>query len=115
MRPVSIHSSWFLFFASPNPGLPGNAGGGYNHRRNLPVLPEVSREGAPTGPEFEMKRQSGKSRDAHPGGRENVPASAAETRADRLARIQREIAAGTYETPEKLEAAVERMLGVLAE
>ena len=31
--------------------------------------------------------------------------------AERLARIQREIAAGTYETPEKLEAAIDRMLG----
>ena len=29
----------------------------------------------------------------------------------KIARVRREIAAGTYETPEKLEAAVEAMLG----
>jgi hypothetical protein len=29
----------------------------------------------------------------------------------KIARVRREIAAGTYETPEKIEAAVEAMLG----
>ena len=33
-----------------------------------------------------------------------------ETRAEQLARVQKEIAAGTYETAEKLEVAVERLL-----
>jgi hypothetical protein len=48
-----------------------------------------------------------------PTGSTNAPAPGPETRAQRLERIKREIAAGVYETPEKLEAAVERMLGVL--
>jgi hypothetical protein len=36
-------------------------------------------------------------------------------RADLVARVRREIAAGTYETPEKWEAALERLLRRLAE
>lgn len=36
-----------------------------------------------------------------------------EFRAQRIAQIQQEIAAGIYETPEKLEAAVDRMLDSL--
>jgi hypothetical protein len=43
----------------------------------------------------------------------NPPSPEQETRAQRLERIKREIEAGSYDTPEKLEAAVERMLGVL--
>lgn len=36
-------------------------------------------------------------------------------RSARIAEIRRQIAAGVYETPEKLEQAVERMLGSLLE
>jgi len=43
------------------------------------------------------------------------PASREETRAERLARIKAEIEAGEYETEEKLEKAIDRMLGVLLE
>ena len=42
-------------------------------------------------------------------GADAVP-EAAEVRADLVARVRREIAAGTYDTPEKLEAALERLL-----
>jgi hypothetical protein len=35
-------------------------------------------------------------------------------RADLVARVRKEIAAGTYETPEKLQAALERLLAKLA-
>jgi hypothetical protein len=36
-----------------------------------------------------------------------------EVRADLVARVRREIAAGTYETPEKWEAALDRLLAAL--
>jgi hypothetical protein len=38
-----------------------------------------------------------------------------EVRWELVARVRQEIAAGTYETPEKLEAALERLLDRLAE
>jgi hypothetical protein len=38
------------------------------------------------------------------------PSAAEEIRHDLVARIRREIAAGTYETPDKLEAALARLL-----
>ncbi|REJ69279.1 MAG: hypothetical protein DWQ31_05255 [Planctomycetota bacterium] len=39
-----------------------------------------------------------------------ISRAVSETREERLARIRQEIAAGTYETPEKLEAAVDAFL-----
>ncbi|HAN99282.1 MAG TPA: hypothetical protein DCQ98_18465 [Planctomycetaceae bacterium] len=39
--------------------------------------------------------------------------NSAPVRADRIAEIRSQIAAGTYETPEKLELALERMFGDL--
>jgi negative regulator of flagellin synthesis FlgM len=41
-------------------------------------------------------------------------AGGGEIRTDRVAEIRRQIAAGSYETPEKLNAALERMLDQLA-
>jgi hypothetical protein len=39
-----------------------------------------------------------------------LPSAAEEIRHDLVARVRREIAAGTYETPDKLEAALARLL-----
>jgi negative regulator of flagellin synthesis FlgM len=39
-----------------------------------------------------------------------TPADDRPIRADLVARVRREIAAGTYDTPEKLDAALERLL-----
>jgi hypothetical protein len=46
------------------------------------------------------------------GGRTQSPQAAA-VRAELVARIRREIAAGTYDTPEKLEIALARLFGRL--
>ncbi len=42
------------------------------------------------------------------------PANSAGMRTELIARIRQEIQAGCYETPEKLEIALERMLGMLS-
>ena len=43
----------------------------------------------------------------------NQPAREPEIRVELVARVRREIAEGTYDTPEKLEIALERLLGRL--
>lgn len=92
-------------------GLPQAGAPGYNFRQNLPVAANVVRPGdAARSPELGMKRTTRHSTAASAPA-PSAPVTTLETRAERLARIQREIAAGTYETPEKLEAAIDRMLG----
>ncbi len=45
--------------------------------------------------------------------RRRSPAAEPEVRTDLVARVRREIAAGTYDTPEKWEAALDRLLDQL--
>ena len=117
MRPTTAFERFAQFISAAQSGLPCSGDVVYNHLQNLPVSTRLE-AGRPSGqsPKAAMepihtKRDELKTRAADqapvpPGG---------ETRAQRLARIRREIQDGVYETPEKLEAAIERMLGVLVE
>lgn len=117
MRPFHIFLHG-LFSPCSNPGLIKNGDVGYD-RQQLPVQDAVlNRPTLLDAQEVEMKPEQPQGdalnecvspprsdgRDFHP-----------ETRAERLERIRLEIETGAYETPEKLERAVERMLGVLTD
>lgn len=100
-----------------DPGLSLTAGIVYNDRQNLPLtmgtLP-MAPDGSSLTSEADMKparsEQTPSSVSASPS---KTGAAGVETRAERLERIRREIQEGTYESEEKLERAIERMLGVL--
>jgi anti-sigma28 factor (negative regulator of flagellin synthesis) len=100
--------------AAGEDGLPDFGQSVYNDRQNLPQPQRSSSvpSGQPVIPEAPMKPARSQTQAPATVPATRGPASV-ETRAERLERIKREIAAGTYETPEKLEAAIERMLGVL--
>lgn len=90
----------------------------YNHQQKLPLEfgPVRGGDGSVLPSEAAMKS----SRNSQPSAprRPDVPSQhpgEGETRAQRLERIRREIQDGTYETPEKLDAAIERMLGILSD
>ncbi|WP_437194167.1 hypothetical protein [Planctomicrobium sp. SH527] len=117
MRP-SFSNRCAIHFKSRKPGLFLAGGLDYNNRQILPLMigPVQGNDGSSLPSEAVMKR----SRKSLPNSSANSGESAqgstsVETRAERLARIKREIEAGTYETPEKLDAAIERMLGILAD
>jgi hypothetical protein len=117
MRPFHLFLHDLLSPCS-SPGLIKNGDVGYD-RQELPVeavrpsrpalLGAQEIEMKPEQPQRDASNQSGSFPPA--GGQDFQP----ETRAERLERIRLEIEAGTYETPEKLEAAVDRMLGVLTD
>ncbi len=117
MRP-SFSNRCAIHFNSHKPGLSLAGGMDYNNRQILPLMigPVQGNDGGSLPSEAVMKR-SRKSLPTSPATSDEAAqgATPVETRAERLARIKREIEAGTYETPEKLDAAIERMLGVFAD
>ncbi|MHC4876369.1 MAG: flagellar biosynthesis anti-sigma factor FlgM [Planctomycetota bacterium] len=84
-------------------GIGPISGGQPIRRINQPVEQQKSQEARPVSPKDELELSS-------------VDSASAEVelqnqfRAQRLEQIRQEIEAGTYETPEKLDAAVNRML-----
>ncbi|WP_437205097.1 hypothetical protein [Planctomicrobium sp. SH664] len=117
MRPTTSFDRFVQFIGFAEYGLPSSGDVVYNHLQNLPVYrTQIAGKTSGQAPEAVMETYQ------NPQDRSNSPAtgpaserSQGETRAQRLARIRREIQSGTYETPEKLEAAIERMLGVLVD
>ena len=80
------------------------------HKAAQPATPPPAAEARPTSPVDELELTSVNS--AAPG---EIDLQG-EFRAQRIAQIQQQIADGTYETPEKLDMAVDRMLeSLLAE
>lgn len=118
MRPYASFGQFFLLHSSEDHGLPPGEPVVYNSRQNLPlpVCPEEGGSDKSPTPEGAMK-PSRPDKTSVPDATSTAgdAGNPRETRAERLARIKREIEAGTYETPDKLEAAVERMLGVLSD
>lgn len=116
MRPHSYFRRFRSDLSACHHELPPAGDLAYNDRQKLP-LGLRPQEGAtlPEGFEFVVEPQQPKRDPSDSPRLEPGSAKAGETRSQRLARIRREIEAGEYETPEKLEAAVERMLGVLAD
>jgi len=106
--------SGLQFFNSDNPGLSPCGELVYNERQNLPLAGKFQ----PDTARFSLNSE-GAMKPARPKNLNRNPAAlgpsaesmATETRAQRLARIKREIENGSYETEEKLELAIERMLG----
>jgi len=98
-----------------NPGLSLTGDLVYNDRQKLPLTGRVplSSVGTSFTSEADMKPARPKQSTSSSSGTSLSQAAGTETRAQRLARIRREIEEGTYETEEKLERAIERMLGVL--
>ena len=88
----------------------------YNDQQNLPVSAcsgqDRNDQCLSSAPEMTSSQPNSKPADATQSPAPAQPQQA-ETRAERLARIKQEIEAGTYDTPEKLEAAIDRMMGVL--
>jgi negative regulator of flagellin synthesis FlgM len=85
----------------------GPVGGGQPIRRiNQPIEQQTPQEARPVSPTDELELSSV----------DSASAASAEVelqgqfRAQRLEQIRQQIEAGTYETPEKLDAAVNRML-----
>lgn len=112
-NPVNCSQKSFVFGS----GLPLRRVIVYNDWQNLPLMMgklSMAPDGSSLTSEADMKparpEQTSSSRPtvSKTGGAADV-----ETRAERLARIRREIQDGTYESEEKLERAIERMLGVL--
>ncbi|SFI77901.1 flagellar biosynthesis anti-sigma factor FlgM [Planctomicrobium piriforme] len=123
MRPEYYRNRLSMNFGTLNPGLFLFGSVVYNHRQNPPMMdgPVQGGSGDSLPPEAVMKPPRNTPKPSSSGALEPQSGSAAEaqvqpeTRQQRLERIRREIQAGTYETPEKLEAAIERMLGVLVD
>lgn len=115
MRPNYSSNRFSETAADCNHGLPLSGGMGYNDRQNLPHV--EARFELLRGLSLQLKAAM---KPARPVSKPNssTPAkhgaeSAVESRAARLERIKREIANGTYDSDEKLEHALDRMLGVL--
>ncbi len=88
---------------------------GYD-RQFLPVEVFLGHgEPIPNSGESEMVRERSNRTTSDQKTDQNMPNSQPETRQERLARIRAEIDSGAYETPEKLEIAISRMLGVLTD
>ncbi|QDT32262.1 hypothetical protein [Thalassoglobus polymorphus] len=69
----------------------------------------------PNSGEAEMDRKRPDRTQPHQDNLDSEAVPSAETREERLARIRAEIDSGVYETPEKLEIAISRMLGVISD
>ncbi|WP_437186456.1 flagellar biosynthesis anti-sigma factor FlgM [Planctomicrobium sp. SH668] len=118
MRPT-CNFGRFSFLSSPsNPGLLKSWSLVYNEWQILPVREKTRSVHGSFFPDTEaaMKPagQNAKT-DLSSATEQSQDRPSVETRAQRLERIKREIASGTYETEEKLERAIERMLGVLVD
>lgn len=88
---------------------------GYD-RQFLPVEAFLDHgEPIPTSGEAEMDRKPSNRTNSDPNSEQSMSDLQPETRQERLARIRAEIDSGAYETPEKLEIAISRMLGVLVD
>jgi hypothetical protein len=116
MRPCHTFHLFAELQQLPEAGLSRTASIDYNHRQILPLwnrpVPGDSRDSLSTEAVMNRRRKQPGSQPAESAeaiAQQPVP----ETRAAKLERIRREIQAGTYETPEKLETAIGRMLGVL--
>lgn len=135
MRPLHRFSDWLDDSSSDSSpcsdsGLIHNRGVGY-HRPKLPdrsapvempfgpnELADRNGDLSPAGDELTADREAEMEHrrpqaETPDGRRPDAADNGSETRAQRLQRIRREIELGTYETPEKLEAALDRMFGVL--
>ena len=129
MRPHKSHNRFTVSNASSGHGLPQHGDLDYTLQRKLPIpstlnvrqLSESSLREAEMEPTRRQNSPSppasspGSSDDPQPSDDPQRVESRMETRAERLARIRREIEAVTYETPEKLEQALERMMGILVD
>ena len=145
MRPAFSKLPAASRFVSPasesEPGLPEPLAMLYNSRQNLPLTgsqqqtSSASRNsrpssadhprsrsghelaGRPVSPEHEAEMDSPRPEtESSQQDASNSPQSRqGETRAERLQRIRREIELGIYETPEKLEKAIDRMMGVIVD
>ncbi len=62
------------------------------------------------GPQWRQETASRRESDPLPADRDGRPSEEAPIRTDLVERVRREIAQGTYDTPEKFEAALEEML-----
>ncbi len=69
----------------------------------------------PNSGEAEMDRKRPDRTQPHQDNHNSEPIPSPETREERLERIRAEIDSGVYETPEKLEIAISRMLGVISD
>jgi len=115
MRPTSFSIESDLSATCTNPGLSLSWHLVYNDWQKLPIA------GASPSPvcgtslpsEAAMKSARPESHPVASPSRDAKSVKAGETRAERLARIKQEIEAGTYDSDEKLEKAIDRMLGVL--
>lgn len=88
---------------------------GYD-RQFLPVEAFLDHgEPIPTSGEAEMDRKRSNQTNSDPKTDQSMSDPQPETRQERLARIRAEIDSGVYETPEKLEIAISRMMGVLTD
>lgn len=88
---------------------------GYD-RQYLPVEAFLDHgEPIPTFGEAEMDRKRSNRTNSDQKTDQSMSDPQPETRQERLARIRAEIDSGVYETPEKLEIAISRMLGVLTD
>ena len=86
---------------------------GYD-RQFLPIEAFLDHgEPIPTSGEAEMDRRPSNHTNSDRNSAHSMTDPQPETRQERLARIRAEIDSGLYETPEKLEIAISRMLGVL--
>lgn len=88
---------------------------GYNRQFTPVRMPGCQKEDSTNSGEAEMDRE--RSNRTNPNEQDYVPAigSQTESREEKLARIRAEIEAGVYETPEKFEIAISRLLGIHAD
>ncbi|WP_437228876.1 hypothetical protein SH661x_001132 [Planctomicrobium sp. SH661] len=120
MRPAFEIVSVSYLTSSFNPGLSQTGELNYTGWQKLPEAGECLHGATTTSKTPEAAMKSARPDSKKPG---SIPTANAapgvpgshETRAQRLERIKREIADGTYESEEKLERAIERMLGVLVD
>jgi len=102
------------FSSSENPGLSLRGELVYNEQQNLPLAGKFQLDAVrfSLNSEGAMKPARPKKTNCDPVVlEESAESRTVETRAQRLARIKQEIESGSYETEEKLELAIERMLG----
>lgn len=119
MRPCHSAIDCSAEISHSEAGLPHTPRVDYNHRQDLPVRDSATRRALPQCQRREPVMKSSRPDSPSPKpvetGHSEPKGRSPESRAERLARIRREIAAGTYETQEKLEAAIDRLIGVLAD
>lgn len=116
MRPIHLFAK-LLNSPCSGSGLINNGDVEYDWQKlPVPVYPAELYFDDPNLMESGMENQQNKGDTSQPqlsGNAQQPPRH--ETRSERLQRIRAEIDAGVYETNEKLEAAVDRMLGVFSD